>query len=178
MSRSTKVGPALGGIIVIPLVNPVAAPAGLADTQQLFFRFAGYIAAISGVNAAAAGTTLGVDTGGFSQLTVASSGLNAYLLTNEGKGEATTTPVITGIQMRALDPAEGDPVTAESNRFLDRFPTTYPQSNQALFQSTTNVGIAALDYTAHVFMVPMSFPYDTDNPAHPNYDPLYYSAKD
>lgn len=177
MGRSAVVGPALGGIIVLPLMMKGVSAAGLVDHELYFTRCSLYVAGWTGNSGGASGPSFGIDTG--STGTVASiGGTVLHMVTNEGKGEANIAVPSKGTVMRGKSTDEG---TYEQERLLDSFPSVFPSGGHALFMQTNQgVGMATLECVCHVLLVPMSFLYDADNPSGSatNKDPIYFSSKD
>lgn len=183
MGRGSVVGPALGGIVVIPLKTKVAAVAGLGDVDRVAQPCPFYVVAIAGTNAGTAGTNIACDdgavnwtrrNGGANILSTAMPG--PHMHTNEGVGEASITPAITGflLESRVAAPIAG----STEARFVDRSPSAYPGTGRGMFLAHTGIGVIPLECTAHLFIAPAGHIYEADQPSATNSDPLYFSVND
>lgn len=168
MGRSKVTGPAIGGMLIVPLMNKSAGSAGVVQRDQFIIPFPWRFNAITGFRVGAAGTNMTFRvsgaTWGISVHTPAT-----YILNNEANVFGS------GAQAGTWTTGQGDAGN------VDKFDVpirTNDTRTATVDMNIAGASVVAFGYCFQHIITPRGYIYDNDNPASPFNDDFYYASKD
>jgi len=170
------VGPALGGIVVVPFLRRAVGASAATGTKLPFQR--SFVYAVSGHRFGGASAdknftpAFGCEKGsadaawiGSNDLSLTATNLSSTVVPWKGNANSVSSRVLSS--------------ASASTPVVDQIEASVRQVDRGT-QISINGGTppAVLIHSSHVFFAVRGFVYDNDNPASPQNDPPYYSSKD